>query len=159
MPNDVFPKKKNKDLRSDFGPDSYNLIRKNCNHFANALVWALLGRTIPPHVNRLADIGTCLSCCLPKQLLQAAPVGPNNNSTDGYKVFGGRNNNNTTAKTKVAPFSGTGSKLSTSSSDNRNGLMATIIGGTKPNDDTITDRREKARIAALVRLDKQRQGA
>lgn len=138
-------------MRDDFGPDSYNLIRKNCNHFANALVWALLGRTIPPHVNRLADIGTCLSCCLPKKLLQDAPVGPN---TEGFQVFGRRNDNSNT----VAAFSGSGSKLSNSSSDSRNGLIATIIGGSKSNDDTITDRREKARKAALVRLDKQRQG-
>ena len=50
------------EVRNDFGPDDYNLVRKNCNHFANALTWALLGRSIPAHVNRLADIGVCCSC-------------------------------------------------------------------------------------------------
>ena len=38
-------------LRNDFGPNSYNLLTKNCNHFAAALVWSLLRRPIPSCVN------------------------------------------------------------------------------------------------------------
>jgi len=29
-------------LRTEFHANSYNLIKQNCNHFANALSWALL---------------------------------------------------------------------------------------------------------------------
>jgi hypothetical protein len=58
-----------------FGPNNYNLIRKNCNHFCNALSWQLLRKPIPPYVNRLANIGECCSCILPTTLLGDSPVG------------------------------------------------------------------------------------
>jgi len=149
------------DLRSDFGPDAYNLIRKNCNSFANAFVWALLGRSIPGHVNRLADLGVCCSCLLPKKLLEEAPVGPNagNNSSSG----GGFQPGGPKATMAPAPkaFSGSGATLGSSNSGNANAggvggrLLGVIgVGGSagKGKDDLI-DRREKARKAALARFE------
>ena len=67
-----------------FGGNHYNLIRKNCNHFCNALVWQLLRRPIPAYVNRLANIGDCCSCLLPKELLNVSPIGgsPANNKCE-----------------------------------------------------------------------------
>lgn len=64
-----------------YGPNDYNLIARNCNHFCNALSWKLLRRQIPPYINRCADIGNCCSCLLPKGLLQQqeAPVGAQDN--------------------------------------------------------------------------------
>mmetsp|Transcript_22270 Transcript_22270/g.51001 ORF Transcript_22270/g.51001 Transcript_22270/m.51001 type:complete len:217 (-) Transcript_22270:179-829(-) len=54
------------DLRSEFRGDAYHTILQNCNHFANALSYALVGKTIPPHVNRIANLfGSCCHCLIP----------------------------------------------------------------------------------------------
>ena len=76
------------DLRTEFGPEAYNLITKNCNHFANALVYTLLAKQIPTYVNRLANLGSFVSCLLPKKMLENAPVGDTNNgsSSSGFQV-------------------------------------------------------------------------
>jgi hypothetical protein len=152
---------------SDFGPDDYHLVRKNCNHFANALSWALLGRTIPPHINRLADIGVCCSCLLPKDLLEHAPVG--DTATDSTRGgIGGGNNNSTSQRPsslkKVAPaFTGSGIKLGSSSNETKSsgGLFGLAGGGSnnngKSSGDDLVDRREKARKAALARLERNQQ--
>jgi hypothetical protein len=147
-------------LRDDFGPDDYNLIRKNCNHFANALILKLMNKPLPGHVNRLADIGMCFSCLLPRKLLENAPVGDPNSGggggggggSSGFLVKAG-NRSNTVVK--QPSFEGSGARLggsgastgsSGSSSNQKNGQ------------DDLTDRREKARKAALLRLDLNQQG-
>ena len=38
-----------------FYGDEYDLIRQNCNHFSEAYCQALVGKSIPPWVNRLAN--------------------------------------------------------------------------------------------------------
>ncbi|CAK9069884.1 Desumoylating isopeptidase 1 homolog (DeSI-1) (Polyubiquitinated substrate transporter) (POST), partial [Durusdinium trenchii] len=66
-------------LRAKFAPGSYNLVRQNCvrfsgqavcelkpdpgkncsqNHFSNALVNALTGKSIPSYINRSARLGS-----------------------------------------------------------------------------------------------------
>lgn len=153
------------DLRDEFGPDRYNLIRRNCNHFANALVWRLLGRTIPGHVNRLADFGVCFSCLLPKKMLEEAPVGPNaggggSGGNSGFQVFGqpGRGKKQDGSSTSTAAFTGSGSVLGSQNggeSQSRVPLLGSWRGaGSKKGEDSLTDRREKARMAALARLSK-----
>lgn len=138
------------DLRSQFGPESYNLVKKNCNSFANALVWALLRKTIPSHINRLADIGSFCSCLLPQKMLEAAPVGDDNTSSSGFQVSGGRGrySSMTPGKTQMSrpAFSGAGNTLGSSSSVSTNSNVR------RSNSDDLTDRREKARMAALARL-------
>ena len=47
-------------VREDFPPGSYNLVSKNCNHFASALCQALCGRDIPAWVNRAASVSSLL---------------------------------------------------------------------------------------------------
>ena len=54
------------DLRTEFQPDRYDVITKNCNHFADALVFRLLGRRIPSWVNRAAMFGSCVACLVPR---------------------------------------------------------------------------------------------
>jgi len=158
------------DLREDFGPDRYNLIRRNCNHFANALVWRLLNRTIPGHVNRLADFGVCLSCLLPKKLLEEAPVGPNaggggGGGSSGFHTFGRPGNTdkkNDGASAKVA-FTGSGTVLGSQNQEgsgsrsSRIPLLGSWRGnaGSQKAEDSLTDRREKARMAALARMNNQ----
>ena len=45
------------ELREEFPPGSYDVLKKNCNVFSNALSLKLLGVEIPRYLNRLAGIG------------------------------------------------------------------------------------------------------
>jgi len=140
-------------LRSDFGSDAYNLINKNCNHFANALVYNLLRKQIPAHVNRLANIGSFMSCLLPKKMLESAPVG-DSGASSGFQVHPAGSRVTTSASgTSANSFSGSGTTLGSSSSTN-NGDLGSVFGNIRSNTrtDDLTDRREKARMAALARL-------
>ena len=146
------------DLREEFGPDRYNLIKRNCNHFANALVWRLLRRTIPGHVNRLANIGQCCSCLLPKKLLEESPVGPGGSggSGGGFQVYGRDKKDDSPA---TIAFSGSGNTLGSQDSGSRVPLLGSWRAGGKKKDETLTDRREKARMAALARFEAQNEGS
>ena len=170
-----------------FGSDDYHLLRKNCNHFANALVWALLRKPIPPHINRLADVANCFVWLLPKKLLEDSPIGPNggrqgqgSSSTNaGYQVFGGSRGTASGGGGSSAPtaaFIGRGARLGvdggdadgdvaarTSGTGASNGLFGFGGGGTSSEitgtdggskKDELTDRREKARQAALARMER-----
>eukprot|EP00542_Grammatophora_oceanica_P009325 CAMPEP_0194045602 /NCGR_PEP_ID=MMETSP0009_2-20130614/16886_1 /TAXON_ID=210454 /ORGANISM="Grammatophora oceanica, Strain CCMP 410" /LENGTH=281 /DNA_ID=CAMNT_0038690487 /DNA_START=6 /DNA_END=851 /DNA_ORIENTATION=+ len=163
----------------NFGSEDYNLVRNNCNSFSNAFVWKLLERRIPAHVNRLADIGVCCSCLLPRDLLDNAPVGDpssNNNNgsaSSGFQAFPGTRNPTTSSpsnKKQVAPsiFSGAGHTLggSNNNSNNQNstttnsmsgfGLFGRKSSAAKPAASPAEDaaqRREKARKAALARFE------
>jgi len=156
------------EVRHDFGPDDYNLIRKNCNHFANALVWKLLGRQIPAHINRLADMGVCCSCLLPKKMMEQAPVGDPNatsSSSSGFQTFGGGQRNRQSA---TPTFSGSGARLGGSSTtsthstsgEENGGLTSRLMGSHRslsPRTEDLTDRRDKARKAAIARLERQKE--
>lgn len=154
------------ELKSQFGPNSYNLITKNCNSFANALVWVLLRKTIPSHVNRLADIGSCCSCLIPKQMLEAAPVGDTNSSNgSGFQVSGGNGRISSfgPGKSEMSrpSFSGTGNTLNSPASSNHNtstgmnirSLLGRDNSSSNKGVDDLIDRREKARKAALARFE------
>ena len=143
------------ELRSTFGGEDYNLIRKNCNSFANALCWKLLQKTIPGHVNRLADIGVCCSCLLPKKMLEEAPVGDPNRVQREQANFSATGNVNNSSRVKV--FSGSGARLGSSENDSSSSWRWTSS-PKKPEDD-LTDRRERARKAALSRLEKNQKSA
>ncbi|KAG7363325.1 PPPDE putative peptidase domain containing protein [Nitzschia inconspicua] len=160
------------DLRHNggFGPDGYNLVRRNCNHFCNALSWKLLRKPIPPYINRLANIGDCCSCLLPKQLLEDSPVGGNgNNQSPSFAVptLTSMNRGGPGAKTSTTTaFAGKGECLGGSSSTSKSeatGLLSrwsstqasSSSSGTAV--DELTDRRERARKAALARLERNQQ--
>lgn len=134
--------------RGGFGSNGYNLIRRNCNHFCNALAWQLLGKPIPAYVNRLANVGDCCSCLLPKELLEDSPVhgNKNNNDQSSFSQAPGRGfmNRSNGADSSHMAFSGTGYSLSSGTSSSAG----------QPD---LTDRRERARKAALARLEKQSQ--
>jgi hypothetical protein len=144
-------------LRDDFGPDDYNLIRKNCNHFANALIRKLMNKAMPGHVNRLADIGMCCSCFLPRKLLENAPVGDPNSSgsgggSSGFLVKAGNRSSPPNTGLQQASFVGSGARLGGTSSSSTG-----TSSDRKSSPDDLTDRREKARKAALMRLDNQQE--
>jgi len=135
-----------------FGPNDYHILQNNCNHFAKALVWKLLQKQIPAYINRMADIGVCCSCLIPKKLLENAPVNDEQSSeTSSFLVKAPVNypRQNATTTTSMV-FAGSGSKLG-------GGSTTTTTVSTTSSSDALTDRREKARMAALARLERQQQ--
>jgi len=78
------------ELRAEFNSSAYNILTKNCNHFADALVQRLLNKPIPYFVNRLAYVGSIFSCILPPSITGQSPVNDpngtsNNSSYHGYQ--------------------------------------------------------------------------
>jgi hypothetical protein len=55
-------------LRYEWTGDLYDIIMRNCNHFADALCRALLNKRLPGWINRLATVGSFVRCCIPKSL-------------------------------------------------------------------------------------------
>ena len=56
------------------GP-AYNVVLNNCNRFSEVFARRLgAPRDVPEWVNRLASLGACLSCLLPKELLNRDPA-------------------------------------------------------------------------------------
>ena len=103
-------------LRPRFQSDSYNLINKNCNSFADAFVQQLLGSPIPPYVNRLAYFGSFVpQCLLPPQLTNGeAPVeGPSDSG--GYNSSGRKYGSGNISAPPVNAFSGSAMKLGSQS--------------------------------------------
>lgn len=147
------------DLRhGGFGNSQYNLVKRNCNHFCDALVWKLLKVRLPGYVNRWADLGNCCSCLLPKQLLEDSPVGGSGNRNKGSSSFlVPTSASMKRGVAKVAPstqaFSGAGHSLGSGSRSSSGGWTGSSSGSK----DDLTDRREKARMAALARLEKSQQ--
>jgi deubiquitinase DESI2 len=117
-------------LRSDFQGESYHILNNNCNSFANALCVALLEKPIPGYVNRLAGVGSCFSCLIPKHMLGSSPVTSTGNS-------GGRSIQMSSFKNRSA---GIGMRLGSSGSSQPSSAGAN-------NDDL-----RKKRLAYLDRL-------
>ena len=133
------------ELKAEFGPNDYNILLKNCNHFSNALVYSLLHIPIPAHVNRIANLGSMFACCIPKEMLSNAPVNEESSSSSGItQVFNNRNNS-TPASTSAPTFSGGGQSLGGGTSSSSSSSSET---------ESLIDRREKARNAALARFER-----
>lgn len=58
------------------------MLKNNCNHFTQALVEALTGKSTPAWLNRAAGIGLALPCVVPKEWVQ----GPDVDSAEGQLV-------------------------------------------------------------------------
>ncbi|KAI5069132.1 hypothetical protein GOP47_0015433, partial [Adiantum capillus-veneris] len=56
------------DITSEYTGDSYNLLFKNCNHFCDDVCMRLVNVHIPGWVNRLARLGSLLSCFIPRSI-------------------------------------------------------------------------------------------
>lgn len=156
------------ELRSFFAPESYNLILKNCNHFAESFCKELLGKSIPGYVNRLADLGGCVKCLIPRQMLEAAPVGheSGNNLDAGFHVHKSSSSGATTGVKSSQMFSGRGNTLGSSSDDNvehgdkGSGHFSSLGAlkmrtNSKPSlEEDINLKRERSRKAALARFER-----
>jgi hypothetical protein len=132
-------------LREEFHGDTYNIISKNCNHFSNSFAFALLKKPIPSYINRVASIGNICSCLLPKEF---APV---SQPSSGYLVQAPSGAASIQRQNKNQSFfSGSGIKLG---SGNESGAFS-FSAMEKVEDLNLTDRRERARLAAISRLNK-----
>lgn len=121
-------------LRSDFGPNDYHILFNNCNTFAQKFVWNLLGQQIPGYINRIADIGSYISCLIPSSLLESSKLGHIENSDINVKL-------ETSSK-----FTGSGARLGS--------LQKKSGGNNERMSDDLIYRREKAKIAALGRMER-----
>ncbi|KAG7385961.1 hypothetical protein PHYPSEUDO_000923 [Phytophthora pseudosyringae] len=123
-------------LSPDFDGEVYNLFTKNCNTYADALCQLLLGKPIPAYVNRAAYLGSFLSCLMPADMTDQAPVGDPNTPPRGMNGAPRRSD------FVYTPFAGSGQS----------------VGGTadaatySDSSSTLADRREKVRLAALRRM-------
>lgn len=101
------------ELKRDFRGEDYNLLLKNCNHFADALCQKLLNKEIPTHINRLAQCGSFFSCLFPPQISNQAPVDnqvSSSSSSSAGHVY--RSSNNRTSFGSTASTSGSGNNAS-----------------------------------------------
>ena len=141
-----------------------NILSRNCNHFAGALCVKLVRKTTPAYINRLADIGNCLSCLIPKQFLQQAPVDkPTENQSMPFLMKTPMNRGGPVQLPKgTTVFSGAGTVLggggggsgrSNTNSSYFSSSSSSSASATASTSDSLTDRREKARAAALARLE------
>ena len=103
-------------LRDDFQGERYHLLNNNCNCFSERISMELLGKPIPGYVNRLANIGSSVSCLIPKSLLGDSPVNESSSSSSGG---GYRRINNRNSGISMAPL-GAGMTLGGGSNNNNN---------------------------------------
>lgn len=61
-------------LAAEYEGTGYDLLGRNCNHFADALVRKLLGRKLPGWCNRAAGLGTAVPCIVPREWLAPPDV-------------------------------------------------------------------------------------
>jgi len=64
------------ELSLDYPGNSYHPLTKNCNTFANDLCLKVVKKGIPGYVNRLANLGSSLSCLIPTSGLQYLGIAP-----------------------------------------------------------------------------------
>jgi hypothetical protein len=65
-------------MRGDKDQRTDSCAARNCNTYADALCQLLLGKPIPGYVNRAAYLGSFLSCLMPADMTDQAPVGDPN---------------------------------------------------------------------------------
>jgi hypothetical protein len=87
-------------------------------------------------VNRLSEIALCCDCLIPKSALDHSPVGD-----DSAAASRG-------AASAIQPFAGTGMKLGAAQPASKQSMERQSLLGTS---DDLTDRRERARMAATAR--------
>ena len=142
------------DLRLEWGGDTYNILTRNCNSFANELCLRLLKKPCPPYVNRLAWLGSFVSCCLPPETLGGAPV--DDTSGGGSSSAGGRV---VVHAPRHVAFEGSGMTLGSRAV--AGGVVAPaealVAGGGAAGAGAGEERRERMRQAAMARMQRQQQ--
>jgi hypothetical protein len=62
------------ELGKTYTGSSYDLLERNCNHFAAEFVEILTGQQVPSWINRLAFISNSLKCLIPQKYLPTVPM-------------------------------------------------------------------------------------
>ena len=142
-----------------FTGDRYNILSRNCNHFACNFSDELVGKgKFPAYVNRAAYFGSFFSCLIPKEVLGAAPVGGAGSGGGGGSSLGGGGGRSgggsfsSGGAVQRRTFEGKGTALGSSSSGE--GEIIPLIGGGKKEEKTM-DAREMARLERLKRFEGQ----
>ncbi|KAJ8603506.1 hypothetical protein CTAYLR_005120 [Chrysophaeum taylorii] len=117
-------------LRARFTPSGYDIMTNNCNAFADALVFELTTAHVPPWINRMALLGSCVACLLPRHLLKPP---------DGLPAPSRGTTVSANTTTSFQAFQGTGYSMAAESA-----------GAASP---SPTDLSAKIRAATLRRLD------
>jgi hypothetical protein len=140
-------------LKADWKGERYNVLKCNCNHFADELANALMGYGIPLWVNRMSGLGSMCSCLLPASMLGEAPV---NNGTGADSSSSGGESSTSGGRGSRAPaapaFGGTGNRLSTGAAvqDAESESHGLLSGATSSVD--AEERRRRAAAAAARRV-------
>jgi len=66
------------ELKIEYIGCSYDIFRKNCNHFSNDLSIRLTNKSIPKYLNRLAGISYYIRCLIPQSIMNANNPMPSN---------------------------------------------------------------------------------
>jgi len=139
------------ELSDEFPGNSYHPLTRNCNTFANELCLRLLKTGIPSYVNRLANVGSALSCLIPQSGLQMLGIEPptalSDDSNDLSNIYAGekRSNVNSPKGHSFSAFSGLGNSFGDEGTTTTTTTTATI----SLSDDA---RRERLANAAYKRL-------
>lgn len=80
--------------KNDFAPGKYDLINHNCNHFTDAVAYALLETRIPSWVNRIAYFGSVFVAPPSTAPPSSDLLGLSSSSTNG-------NNNNSNSNSRT----------------------------------------------------------
>mmetsp|Transcript_35580 Transcript_35580/g.36275 ORF Transcript_35580/g.36275 Transcript_35580/m.36275 type:complete len:236 (-) Transcript_35580:22-729(-) len=134
------------DLKIDFDGSKYNLLTKNCNHFADSFLRRLLNKPLPGYINRLALLGSAFSCLLPPSVTGAAPVdssGGNSVNNRGYEPLVPSRSVSMETETRTPSH-----QSYITSSGVRLGSLSSDVSDT----DNSQNRRERMRAAALERF-------
>jgi hypothetical protein len=71
-----------REVSNEFQGTAYNILTRNCNHFASSLCQRLTGRAAPAWLNRAAGIGLALPCVVPREWIEP----PDYSNADGELV-------------------------------------------------------------------------
>eukprot|EP00002_Diphylleia_rotans_P008183 TRINITY_DN1791_c0_g4_i1.p1 TRINITY_DN1791_c0_g4~~TRINITY_DN1791_c0_g4_i1.p1 ORF type:complete len:228 (+),score=15.50 TRINITY_DN1791_c0_g4_i1:305-988(+) len=123
------------EMGREFTGSSYHLVNRNCNHFADEFCRRTMGRGIPGWVNRLAFMGSYVSCVLPPELGGPIPAPEDSDPSPHGPLV---------PQPSRAVFAGSGRSLAEGSGggERRSGTDG----------ESLTVRRELAARAALSRL-------
>lgn len=134
-------------LRIDFNGSSYNILTRNCNHFADKFLQLVVKKSAPAYVNRLASLGSAVSCLLPPSMTGAAPV-DNQPQTQGGNYRPLRSSGQIPMESRVHTYSSSsGVKLGGASVSESNDQQQPLLS----HDEDAQSRRERMRQAALSR--------
>jgi len=133
------------DLSDQFTGNSYHPLTRNCNTFSNELCLRVLNRGIPGYVNRLANLGSVMSCLIPHYGLQYLGIAPPTTGTTDDDKNDDDDSDSGPKTYSFKAFSGIGNVLV--------GEDTIVVGSVDPHAGLSDEaRRERAANAAYKRL-------